>query len=168
MSEPLAPGDLERTLKTRGRGYDREDVDAHLARISESYNRLWGERNELRSELARFQEDEHILGETLVTAQRTAERVVAGAKREAKKLVESARRDAEAAVEETKHEQELQAAEIERLGSLRREAEATLREFVSALVEVIEQQETDLESALAVAEPVTAERAEVHVGEQSE
>jgi hypothetical protein len=71
-------------------------------------------------------------------------------------------------VEETKREQEQQAAEIERLGSLRQEAETTLREFASALVEVIEQQGTDLESARAVAESVTAERAEVQAGEQSE
>jgi hypothetical protein len=36
--------------------------------------RLWAERNELHSELAKLREDEHILDETLVTAQRTAER----------------------------------------------------------------------------------------------
>jgi DivIVA domain-containing protein len=183
VEEILAPGDLRETLKRRGRGYDRGEVDAHLARVVASYQRLWGERNALQKELEQFRGHERILRETLATAQRTADEAMAKAEKKAARLVGDARKEADKllldarlgavrlAAEKEQERAKLE-SEIERLGALRQEAEMTLQEFVAALVDVIGDQERDLQAALAVhtspTESATVEHAQALAGEAGE
>jgi DivIVA domain-containing protein len=184
VAEPLSPAEVEgHPLKRRGRGYARDEVDAHLAQVSRSYRQLWGERAELRAKLTTLFEDERQLGEALLAAQRSADRViadaeeearrvvagaqvearkvvaggeeearkvVAGAKEEARKLVAEARDEAKRIADEARQEHEREAAVVGRLRAERRESEARLRELADAIVALLDEADTDLQSALAM------------------
>jgi cell division septum initiation protein DivIVA len=187
VAEPLSPAEVEgHPLKRRGRGYARDEVDTHLAQVSRSYRQLWGERAELRAKLTTLFEDERQLGEALLAAQRSADRVIADAEEEARKLVArgeekarkvvagaeeearkvvanaqeearksvaDARDEAKRIADEVKHEREREAAAIGRLRAVRCESEARLRELADAIVSLLDEQHTDLQSALAMTRP---------------
>jgi cell division initiation protein len=147
----LSPTEVEaRPLKRRGRGYDRDEVNQHLAQVSRSYRQIWAERDELRAKVAKLFEDERALGEALLAAQRAADLVIADAEEEARRLIADARDEARRAADEVKHEREREAAEVGRLKSVRRESEARLRELADAIVALIGEADTDLESALSL------------------
>jgi cell division septum initiation protein DivIVA len=187
MAEPLSPAEVEgHPLKRRGRGYARDEVDTHLAQVSRSYRQLWGERAELRAKLTTLFEDERQLGEALLAAQRSADRViadadeeahkvvagaeeeahkvvagaeeearkiVADAQEEARKLVADARDEAKRIADEVRHEHEREAAAVGRLRAVRRESEAHLRELADAILALLDEEHTDLQSALAMRRP---------------
>jgi len=161
----LPPTEVEaRPLKRRGRGYDRDAIDQHLAQVARSYRQIWAERDELRAKVATLFEDERELGEAIVAAQRAADlliadakeearRLGADAKEEARKLVANARDEARRAADEVKREHERESATIGRLKSARRESEARLRELADAIVALIGEADTDLDSVLSVLRP---------------
>ena len=123
----LTPQDIEnQVFKERFRGYDPEQVDAFLDRVSEQLTELTRARDEAiaRAEAAERQattsvgEQEQLLSRTLLTAERTAEQTVAQAHAEAEQLREEARSEAEQVREEARSE----------ATELRRRAEEDARE----------------------------------------
>lgn len=136
----------------------------HLAQVSRSYRQLWRERAALQAKLTALYEDERELGEALLAAQRSADRVVADAEEEARKLVAhaegearklvaQARDQAKRTADELALEHEREAGAVARLGAVRRELEARLHELADAIVAVVDDADTDLQSALAMPQP---------------
>jgi len=100
--ERIMPIDLERTdLRTRFRGYDRDQVNALLQRGAKEMSALRGETDALIAENAKLQQEvqsfraqENTLKEALLLAQRTADETRAAAHKESELIVEQARQKA--------------------------------------------------------------------------
>jgi MFS family permease len=139
----LTPPEIQyQPLKTRGRGYEREDVDRLLERVAASYERVWRERDELRARVSELEgEDgssrssEHVLHEILVSAQRAADQVVEDAREEAERLLAMAREEAKTAAEHDLHDVR---AEVDRLQSLERYIYSGLRARLEEGLKLIE------------------------------
>jgi cell division initiation protein len=96
---PLEASDIEqKTFSTALRGYDLDEVDDFLdevvAAMRELQDRLAGAQEAPRSS-ATGDVDEGAVGRALVTAQATADRLVAEAKEEAERILEEAKGEAE-------------------------------------------------------------------------
>ena len=126
MRTRLTALDIQRqTFTGRGRGYDRDEVQAYLRQVAEEFERLVqdlgiAERRvgSLESENSDHRQRESILKETLLTAQKTAEEVRSAARREAELIV----REAEMMAERLADQARTRAAELERaIGDLRHE-----------------------------------------------
>lgn len=89
------------SLNRRLLGYDRGSVDAVLEDVADSYEIVWRERAELAErveslevELTRYKELEHLLRETLVSAEQAAQTLKQQGRSEADEILEEARREA--------------------------------------------------------------------------
>jgi cell division initiation protein len=140
----LTPPEIQHQKLSSGRGYDREQVDELLEHVVSSYEQVWLERDELQSrltelegELASFRENEGLLSDTLVTAQRAAEDVRSGARREADRVKLEALAEVEPAKAAAERELEQIRAEIERFRSLERELRSNLRSFLEGALRQI-------------------------------
>lgn len=131
----LSAHDIEnQVFREKFRGYDPEEVDRFLDRVSERISALERERDEAvrRAEeasqvTAEAAESERLLKRTLLTAERTAEETVANARAEADQLLERARQEAQELVEGARQEAETVREEARReadelRGDARREA----------------------------------------------
>jgi cell division initiation protein len=145
----IAPSEVQdQELKGRLRGYNRGAVEKLLHDVVTSYEQVWRERDDLRDrveqlekELAPLREAERHLSESLITAERAAAEVRAQAAREADELLAQARVDGEARQSETKAEQGRLKNEIDRLEMVERELQASLRAFLLAGLELVEDRE---------------------------
>jgi cell division initiation protein len=142
----LTPPEIQHQPLKGGRGYAREGVDALLEEVTSSYEQVWLERDELRSrvtelerELASFREAEHVLTETLVTAQRAAEDVRSKAEKEAEQFKEQALAGTRSAKLEAERELDDVRAEIERLRALDRKLRSNLLATLEAFVREIDE-----------------------------
>ncbi|MGH3017815.1 MAG: DivIVA domain-containing protein [Gaiellaceae bacterium] len=89
------------SLKRRVFGYHREAVDALLDDVADSYEVVWRERadladriEQLEGELERHKDLEHLLRQTLVSAEQAAQHVADKGRAEAGAIVEEARAEA--------------------------------------------------------------------------
>ena len=89
------------SLKRRLLGYNRGAVDVLLDDIADSYEVVWRERadladrvEQLEGELARHKELEHLLRQTLVSAEQAAQTLTEKGRAEADVIVEEARAEA--------------------------------------------------------------------------
>jgi cell division initiation protein len=124
----------EKQFKDAWRGYNQEEVDDFLDKVSETIEALNRENTSLRDRnhaleqsVATSREAEEMLKKTLVTAQRAAEEAIAKAKTKAEQLVTEAERRARGAneearkiVEKAEDEARGKALEIEQEGQSRR------------------------------------------------
>lgn len=98
----LTPADIEAQIfRAQLRGYDPDEVDEFLDRVSDRIAELTRERDEIAGRLERLQseaaesiETEKLLKRTLVTAQRTADETVAQARQQASETTAEADRKA--------------------------------------------------------------------------
>jgi cell division initiation protein len=142
----LTPPEIQHRPLKGGRGYAREGVDALLEEIASSYEQVWLERDELRSrvtelerDLASFRETEHVLTETLVTAQRAAEDVRSEAEKEAEQFKEQALAGTRSAKLEAERALEAVRAEVEHLRALDRQLRSNLLATLEAFVRQIDE-----------------------------
>jgi cell division initiation protein len=169
----LTPPEIQHQPLKGGRGYDRDEVDKLLERVTSSYEQVWLERDELRSrvtdlesELATFRETERYLRDTLVTAQRTADELRRDAERDAEQVRTEGLADLERAKAERRRELEDLRAEIENFRSLERKLRSNLRAFLEQALRQIEDgalQEAPPETLADALAPETV-RAERHDG----
>jgi cell division initiation protein len=124
----------EKQFRDAWRGYNQEEVDDFLDKVSETIEALQRENSSLRDRshaleqsVATSREAEEMLKKTLVTAQRAAEEAIAKAKSKAEQLVTEAERRARGAneearkvIEQAEDEARRKALEIEREGESRR------------------------------------------------
>jgi len=114
---PLTVKDiLEKTYKRSFKGYDEDEVDRFLDQIIDEFKELQNENAALKSELATLREQarkvkeaEDTIMSTLVSAQKSAERIINDATRKAELVISSAEATARQRAEQA--EQELKEAE---------------------------------------------------------
>jgi cell division septum initiation protein DivIVA len=141
----LTPREIEQhPLKSRRRRYERESVDAFLARVASSYEQVWRERHELRERVAQLESDE---------ARQEAARILEEAQQEAARALEDARQEAAGTLE---------GAQQEAAGTLdhaREEAAHAQQAAARALADAQETAARTLEEARAKSEETSQEAA---------
>ena len=162
----IAPSEIQNTkLSAALRGYDREETDTLLTQIKASYERVWSEREELRSEVTRLQErarendqlraqlDEiepefeklqkvdQLLRSALVYAERTTEKLKEDARAEAETTVSRARKKADELNAKAEGERRRLEREIEELEEITNRTKENCRELLLQALEAIERSE---------------------------
>jgi cell division initiation protein len=145
----IAPSEVQdQKLKRRLRGYNKGAVERLLHDVVASYERVWRERDELRDrveqlerELAPLREAERHLSDSLVTAERAGAEVRVQATRQAEQLLAEARAEGEARAREANAERGRLKNEIDRLEMVERELQASLRAFLLAGLELVDDRE---------------------------
>ena len=159
----LEPAEIQgQKLKRRIRGYSRAAVEQLLEKVAESYNEVWNERDQLRirveqleKELAPLREAHRHVSDSLVTAERAAAEVRADAEERAEELLEEARRKSQEHRSGAQREHGRLTAEIRRLELVERELHTSLRAFLLAGLELVEDRDTAVEAPV-VEVPVSA------------
>jgi cell division initiation protein len=145
----IAPVEVQyQKLKGRLRGYDKEAVEKLLQDVVASYERVWQERDQLRNrvekleqELAPLRDAERHLSDSLVTAVSAAAEVRAQAAKDAEELLAQARAESKAQQKEMDVRRTWLENEIDRLEMVERELQASLRAFLLAGLELVEDRE---------------------------
>jgi cell division initiation protein len=162
----IAPSEIEsKKLDTALRGYDREETDELLGHIKASYERVWTEREELRSEILRLQEQvrendqlraeleriepelkelqkvDHLLRGALVSTERTTEKLKEDARAEAETTVKRARKHADELNAKAEGDRSRLEQEIERLEAIAAKTKDECRELLERALEAIEDSE---------------------------
>jgi cell division initiation protein len=137
----ITPVEIRHVKLKRGlAGYRRRAADELLGDIVTSYEETWRDRAELRdeverlqAEVARFNELERLLRDTLLSAERAADTLRADAQREYELLLQEARLRSRELVEEAEAERERINAEVRRLEAGRELVAADLRAALAHL-----------------------------------
>jgi cell division initiation protein len=145
----IAPTEVQdQKLKRRLRGYNKGAVEKLLHDVVASYEQVWRERDQLRDqvaelkkELAPLREAERHVSDSLVTAERAAAEVRAKAATDAEGLLAQARAKSKAQQRDVKAERGRLKNEIDRLEMVERELQASLRAFLLAGLELVEDRE---------------------------
>lgn len=133
----LTPPEIQHQTLKDGRGYDRAAVDKLLEQVTSSYEQVWLERDELRSrlndlegELGTLRDQERLLSNTLVTAQRVADELRTEAEREAQRIKLESLADLGQAKAEAERELEGLRAEVQRFRNQEHELRSNLRAYL--------------------------------------
>jgi cell division initiation protein len=145
----ISPAEVQdQKLKGRLRGYNKRAVEKLLQDVVASYERVWEERDllrtrvrELEKELAPLRGAQLHLSDSLVTAERAAAEVRAQATKDAEDLLAQARAESKAQQREMKARRTRLKNEIARLEMVERELQASLRAFLLAGLELVEDRE---------------------------
>jgi len=163
----IAPSEIQNTkLSAALRGYDREETDTLLTQIKASYERVWEEREELRAEVMRLQAQarengqlraeleriepeleelkgiDQLLRDTLVSAERTTEKLKQDALAEAELTVTRARERADEPNMKTESDRDRLEQELEELEETTRQVRERCREFLVQALEAIERSDS--------------------------
>jgi cell division initiation protein len=133
----LTPKDIDnQVFKEKFRGYDQDEVDAFLDKVSAEVVQLLRERDELKQRLATVQQDaaesveaERLLKRTLLTAQRTAEQTVGEARRAADEILARARAEAEQLIADSRTQAAKEQEQLQTQALQLRDAVRDLRRF---------------------------------------
>jgi DivIVA domain-containing protein len=107
----LTPADIEaHVFREKFKGYDQDEVDEFLDRVSDQISQLIADRDRLEERVRRMEEEalesadaERLLKRTLIMAQRTADETVAEAREEAERMRADAERHALDVREDAEH-----------------------------------------------------------------
>lgn len=155
--ERLSPIDLERTqLPKAMRGYEPGAVDALVQRAARELEEMLSENKNLRSEvyemtrdLKRYRDQETMLTEALVLAQKTADEVKSAAKKEAELIVQEARQNAADLVREADHQKQNAFWEVEKVRQQQVSFETRFREILEEHLSHLNRRTPDISLALA-------------------
>lgn len=111
----LTPQDVrDQKFRERRKGYDVDEVDAFLERVTQELAALLDEREALRARAARSgEEPNELLARTLVTAQRAADDTLAEARAEADRMLDEARATAERTIAESEQQVAAERADLD-------------------------------------------------------
>ncbi len=120
---PLTVKDiLEKTFKRSFKGYDEDEVDRFLDQVIDEFKALQAENASLKASLAetsehinRVSETEATIMNTLISAQKSSERLLAEAARKAELIIDSAQTTATRRAEQTKTEVALAEKRLEEI-----------------------------------------------------
>ena len=171
----IAPAEVQdQKLKGRLRGYNRVAVEKLLQDVVASYEQVWRERDQLRdrvetleNELAPLRDAERHLSGSLVAAERAAAEVRAQAGKEAAKLLAQGRAEKKAQLKELDEERAWLENEIDRLELVERELQASIRAFLLAGLELVEDREASRSAPVVevpLSKPETPDPAPAHRG----
>lgn len=161
----ITPVDLETTVFRRSlRGYNVQEVQEFMAKITHDYEHLYRENidlkeklDDLNAKLAQYQLMEETLRNAMVLAQETAEEVKNAAKHHADLVI----RDAEQKGERIKGriKEEIQ-GEIQKLATLKNQVEFFKSQFKSFLKGLLDIAENQLELNIELDKQIKAETGE--------
>jgi cell division initiation protein len=142
----VSPLDLRQArFKTAMRGFDRIEVTSLLLAVAEDYEQSLRETDRLRQEVARLEtllqghvQQEKSLQNTLISAQRLADAVKAGAEEAAERIVHEAEDRATFLLEKAQARVEDVQRDIDGLKLKRRDVEASLEGTIQALRNTLE------------------------------
>ncbi|MGE0451036.1 MAG: DivIVA domain-containing protein [Vicinamibacterales bacterium] len=142
----ISPLDLRRQqFRTAFRGFDTVEVSSFLIAVADDYEEALRQTDKLRQEVARLEaqlrthvEQEKSLQSTLLTAQRLADDIRAGAETEAVRIVREAESRAQLIIEKAHARVEDIQRDIDGLKLKRRDAESTLESSIQALRDTLD------------------------------
>ena len=149
----VSPLDLrQQRFRSSFRGFDKVEVTAFLAAVADDYEQALRETDRLRQDVTRLEalisehrEHEKNLKSTLMTAQKIADDIKAGAQDEAKRIIRDAEHQAEFVLEKTQARLEDIQREIDGLRLKRKDVETTIESTIATLkntLEYVREQET--------------------------
>lgn len=147
----LTPLDIKKQrFSLKFRGYDPTEVEAFLEMVSEEYESLLNERNQIHDELNKlkvqlrdYQQVEKTLQETLMNAQENVAQAREQSKREAQLILREAEVKAEKILEEAKEKLERMRNELTILRAQKESFSKRLRHLLESQVELIKVLEMD-------------------------
>jgi cell division initiation protein len=172
----VSPLDLRQArFGTSLRGFDRVEVSSFLLAVADDYEQALRETDHLRQEVARLEmlvgghvAQEKSLQNTLVTAQRLADDIKAGAEEAALRIVREAESRSALLLEKTQARVEDVQREIDGLKLKRRDVEASLEGTIQALRNTLEfvreQDAREREEKVAAFRPRLAAELEAKTG----
>src|SRR5579884_1837463 len=127
---PYTPVELRHVRLGRALfGYRREETQRLLDDVADSFEDVWRDRGELADKvedlertLEEFKQREHLLSQTLVTAERSAAEAREAARREAELIVAEAHQEARSVLRGAQRERERLVTEARRVATLLRSA----------------------------------------------
>jgi cell division initiation protein len=159
VAVPLTVKDiLEKTFKRSFKGYDEDEVDRFLDQVIDEFKLLQGEGESLKAaldaaneRLSRISETETTIMNTLVSAQKSSERMLAEAARKAELIIDSAQTTARRQSEQTmadlaqaeKRMEEVKAQTEQRLAEIKAHA----AQFAESFAHMINSQAASFEHA---------------------
>jgi cell division initiation protein len=142
----VSPLDLrQQRFRTTMRGFDKIEVTSFLMAVADDYEQALRETDQLRQDLARMEvllsghrEAEKSLQATLITAQKLADDIRAGADDEGRRIVREAQERADLLLEKAQARVEDVQREIDGLKLKRRDVETTIESTIQALRNTLE------------------------------
>jgi cell division initiation protein len=142
----VSPLDLRQLrFKTRFRGFDKAEVMALIAEVTDDYEHALGEVDRLRQEVSKMEallnqhrEHERDLRDTLITAQRVSDEIRTNADAQARNIVREAEGRSDLLLQKTQARLEDVQREIDGMKMKRREVETTLESTISTLRNTLE------------------------------
>jgi cell division initiation protein len=165
----VSPLDLrQQKFRTAFRGIDPVEVSSFLLAVADDYEQALRETDRLRQEVARLEmvvrghvEQEKSLQNTLITAQKLADDIKAGAEEAAARIVREAESRAQLMLEKAQGRAEDVQRDIDGLKLKRRDVETSLETSIQALRNTLEfvreQDARDREEKLLTYRPRAAE-----------
>ena len=163
MRPSITPMDVrKRTFSVRLRGLDRNEVTQYLDAVADDLEELLRtldeverENSRLKDELARHRENETMLKETLLLAQRSAENLRADSEREADRILAEANRQGERLVQQALEKTAEKEKRIRELRVERKNLQLKLQGTLDMFQQVLnfDREEEDLDSSVSVMRP---------------
>ena len=165
----VSPLDLRQLrFKTRFRGYDKAEVMALIAEVTDDYEHALREVDRLRQEVSKMEallnqhrEHERDLRDTLITAQRVSDDIRTNADTQARNIVREAEGRSDLLLQKTQARLEDVQREIDGMKMKRREVETTLESTIASLRNTLEfvreQEQREREEKILLHRPRPAE-----------
>jgi cell division initiation protein len=142
----VSPLDLRQLrFKTRFRGFDKAEVMALIAEVTDDYEHALREVDRLRQEVSKMEallnqhrEHERDLRDTLITAQRVSDDIRTNADAQARNIVREAEGRSDLLLQKTQARLEDVQREIDGMKMKRREVETTLESTIASLRNTLE------------------------------
>lgn len=137
----VSPLDLrQQRFRTNFRGFDPVEVNSFLVAVADDYEEALREADRLRQEVTRLEavvrghvDQEKSLQNTLITAQRMADTIRAGAEEDAQRIVREAEIRSQQLLQKTQARVEDVQRDIDGLKLKRRDAETSIESSIQAL-----------------------------------
>ena len=165
----VSPLDLRQVrFRSAFRGFDKAEVMALIAEVTDDYENALREVDRLRQEVAKMEallnqhrEHERDLRDTLVTAQRVSDDIRTNAETQARQIVREAEGRSDLLLQKTQARLEDVQREIDGMRMKRREVETTIESTISSLRNTLEfvreQEQHEREDRILLHRPRPAE-----------
>lgn len=142
----LTPLDIQqRQFGKSFRGYDENDVDEFIGRISKDYETVFSENRTLREQTDRLKEQikdyielEKTLKQTLVSAQKTSQEMKSNSERESELILKEAELKAEKILQEAREETRQLLKDIQQLRKQKRLFKLELKNLIDSFRDILE------------------------------
>ncbi|MEZ7891723.1 MAG: DivIVA domain-containing protein [Candidatus Wallbacteria bacterium] len=145
----LSPLDIQQhQFQRKFRGYDEDDVNEFLSKISKEYEVMYAENRNLTEQAERLKaqvkdyvELEKTLKETLVSAQKTSTNLKYNAEKESELLLKESEIKAEKIIEEARAEAKELMREIQELKKTKRVFKIEMKNLLESFAEILRSDE---------------------------